>query len=79
MVKSKVAELYSKRNKHVFRAISYELKPAQSVGGLQLADFYAGCVRKMFMDSLDGLEAHSSNPYNQLRHQIRLEDFIDTE
>jgi hypothetical protein len=75
----KSAKLFSKRNKQVFRQIDYELKPAQSVCGLQLADFYAGTVRKMFIDSLTGLEGHLSSPYSQVQHQISLEDFIDLE
>lgn len=74
----KAAELYSKRH-HTFRTVDYELKPANTVSGLQLADFYAGTVRKMFLDSLAGLETHLSSPYAQVHHQIRLEDFIDLE
>jgi hypothetical protein len=74
----KAAELFSKR-KHVFRAVDYDLKQAHTVGGLQLADFYAGTVRKMFLDTLAGLETHLSSPYDRVQHQISLEDFIDLE
>ena len=75
----KSPELFSKRHNHVFRAVDYQLKPAHTVCGLQLADFYAGTVRKMFLDSLDGLETHLSSPYDRVLHQISLEDFIDLE
>jgi hypothetical protein len=75
----KATDLFSKRNKKVFRNVGYQLKSAQSVCGLQLADFYAGAVRKMFLDMLNGMDAHLSNPYKQVRHQIRLEEFIDLE
>jgi hypothetical protein len=75
---NKATELFSRRNKQ-FRSVSYELKPAHSVCGLQLADFYAGTVRKMFLDSLAGLEIHLSSPYDLVQHQISLEDFIDLE
>jgi hypothetical protein len=74
----KAAELYSKRH-HSFRAVDYQLKPAHSLCGLQLADFYAGTVRKMFLDSLSGLETHLSSPYDRVQHQIILEDLIDLE
>jgi Protein of unknown function (DUF3800) len=74
----KATELFSKRNKQ-FRSVNYELKPAHSVCGLQLADFYAGTVRKMYLDSLAGLEVHLSSPYDLVQHQISLEDFIDLE
>ena len=74
----KAIELFSKR-KHEFRAVDYQLKPAHTVCGLQLADFYAGTVRKMFLDSLDGLDTHLSSPYDLVQHQISLEDFIDLE
>lgn len=74
----KGAEAFSKR-KHVFRTVGYELKPAHTVCGLQLADFYAGAVRKMFLDSLDGLDFELSSPYDQVKHQISLEEFIDIE
>jgi hypothetical protein len=75
----KSAELLSKRNKHVFRVVDYQLKPAQSVCGLQLSDFYAGTVRKMFLDSLTDVVSHLSSPYSQVQHQISLEDFTDLE
>jgi hypothetical protein len=47
--------------------------------GLQIADFYAGAVRKMFLDSVNGLESNLSSPYDRLQHQISLEDYIDLE
>lgn len=75
----KAAELFSVRNKHVFRAVDYQLKPAHTVCGLQLADFYAGAVRKMLLESLTGRASHLSSPYDRVQHQIRLEDFIDLE
>jgi hypothetical protein len=74
----KSAELFSKR-RQIFRAVEFQLKPARTVCGLQLADFYAGTVRKMLLDSLDALEPDLSRPYDQVRHQISLEDFIDIE
>ncbi len=73
------AELYSKRNQNVFRKVEYYVKPANTVPGLQLADFYAGAVRKMFLDCLNGLESHLSDPYRQIQHQIALENYIDLE
>lgn len=74
----KATELFSKRNQ-TFRSVAYKLKPAHTVCGLQLADFYAGTVRKMFLNSLTGLETHLSTPYDRVKHQISLEDFIDIE
>ncbi|MCA9801756.1 MAG: DUF3800 domain-containing protein [Cyanobacteria bacterium HKST-UBA02] len=74
---NKAAELFSKRNKKVFRVIEYQLRPAHSVCGLQLADFYAGTVRKMLIDSMNGIEAELSSPFDLVQHQINLEDFID--
>lgn len=73
----KAAKLFSDRNKNVFRTVDYQLKPAQSVCGLQLADFYAGTVRKMYLDTHSGLKADLSSPYDQVQHQITLENFID--
>lgn len=75
----RTAELFSKRNKSVFRYVEYHLEPAQTVYGLQLADFYAGTVRKMFLDSLEGLESHLSSPYDQVKHQIIWENYIELE
>lgn len=75
----KAAELFSKRNKNAFRAVDYQLRPAHTVCGLQIADFYAGAVRKMFLDSVNGLESNLSSPYDRLQHQISLEDYIDLE
>lgn len=72
----KVVESFHKREKS-YRAVEFCLKSAQTNRGLQLADFYAGSVRKMLLDSLDGLTANLSCPYNQIQHQIRLEDYID--
>jgi len=73
------ASLFSKRNKHAFRAVHCELKSAQSVRGLQLADFYAGTVRKMYLEHLAGLESSLSCPYDLVQHQMRLEDFVSIE
>ncbi|MFA6555280.1 MAG: hypothetical protein WCT03_02570 [Candidatus Obscuribacterales bacterium] len=73
---NKVVETFEKREK-TFRAVDFSLKSAQTNRGLQLADFYAGSVRKMLLDTLDGLTPNSSSPYNQIQHQIRLEDYID--
>ncbi len=71
--------LFSRRKRNAFRQVGYQLKPAHLVCGLQLADFYAGTVRKMFIDGLHGVESHLSSPYDHVRHQISLEDFIDIE
>ncbi|MDP3507585.1 MAG: DUF3800 domain-containing protein [Candidatus Melainabacteria bacterium] len=72
----KVVESFHKREK-IYRSVDFTLKSAQTNRGLQLADFYAGSVRKMLLDSLEGLTSDSSSPYSQIQHQIRLDDYID--
>lgn len=62
----------------VFRHVEFELKSANNVRGLQLADFYAGTVRKMWLESSgQGVEVKACNPYCHLEHQITLTHFLD--
>jgi hypothetical protein len=72
----KTVELYRRRT-GVYRKVGFELNSAQIVRGLQLADFYAGTVRKMWLEGLQGREAKASAPYRQIEHQITLADYID--
>lgn len=64
---AKAVDLFCKRKK-VHRAVSYELKSAHLSSGLQLADFYAGTVRKMLLGSMTGLTADCCTPYDQVQH-----------
>jgi hypothetical protein len=72
----KTVETFRKR-KNTFRTATFELRSAQSLRGLQLADFYAGTVRKMWLESATGIESRVCSPYRYIEHQIRLEDYID--
>jgi hypothetical protein len=75
----KVVDLYIKRS-GTFRTVDMELRSAQTSQGLQLADFYAGAVRKMYLDGLNhGLNPDQSGPYERVKHQISLEDYIGLE
>ena len=74
----KTVELYRRRT-GAYRSVGFELKSAQTVRGLQIADFYAGTVRKMWLEGLQGLESKASAPYRHVEHQIRLENYIDLE
>jgi hypothetical protein len=62
-----------------YRDVNYHLKSARTMRGLQLADFYAGTVRKMWIEGLNGQEARMSAPYSQLTHQLTLEDYCEPE
>lgn len=72
----KTVSLHKKRTGN-YRNVRFELKSAQTVRGLQLADFYAGTVRKMWLEGLQGFEANNSMPFRHLEHQITLKTYID--
>jgi len=74
----KTVELYKQRTGK-YRKVTYELKSAQTHRGLQLADFYAGTVRKMWLESKSGVETHLCSPYKHVQHQIQLEDYFEFE
>lgn len=74
----KTVELFRRRTGH-FRKVTFELKSAQSQRGLQIADFYAGTVRKMWLESMTGVETHLCAPYRHMQHQIKLEDYFELE
>jgi hypothetical protein len=70
------AELFCRRKK-LYRSIDYELRSAQQVRGLQLADFYAGAGRKFLLDSLSDSGFRSRNPFDRIEHQILWADYVD--
>lgn len=72
----RTVEVFQKR-KSVFRPVQFELRSAQSLRGLQIADFYAGAVRKMLIESATGVDNNLCSPYQYVQHQINLEDYID--
>ena len=74
----KIVELFRRRT-GTFRKVTYELKSAQSQRGLQIADFYAGTVRKMWLESMTGVESHLCAPYKHVQHQIKLEEYFELE
>jgi hypothetical protein len=74
----KTVELYRQRT-GTYRKVTYELKSAQTHRGLQLADFYAGTVRKMWLESKSGVETRLCTPYRHVEHQISLEDYCEFE
>jgi hypothetical protein len=74
----KTVELFRRRT-GVFRKVTFELRSAQSLRGLQIADFYAGAVRKMWLESMTGVETHLCVPYRHVQHQIKLEDYFELE
>lgn len=75
---AKTVDLFRRRT-GTFRKVSFELKSAQSQRGLQIADFYAGAVRKMWLETMTGVESHLCKPYRHIQHQIKLEDFFELE
>lgn len=74
----KTVELFRRRT-GTFRKVNFELKSAQSLRGLQIADFYAGAVRKMWLESMTGVETHLCAPYRHVQHQIKLEEYFELE
>ncbi len=72
----KTVDLYYRRT-GIFRKVTFELKSAQSHRGLQIADFYAGAVRKMWLESITGVETQLCAPYRLVQHQIKLEDYFE--
>jgi hypothetical protein len=74
----KTVDLYRRRSGQ-FRAVDFDLKSTKTVRGLQLADFYAGTVRKMWLESSNGAETHVCTPYRHVQNQITLENYIDLE
>lgn len=75
---SKVVTLYRQRT-GIYRKVAFELKSAQTHRGLQIADFYAGTVRKMWLESRTGVEPHLCAPYKHVEHQLQLEDYFEFE
>ena len=71
----KTVDLFRRRT-GTFRKVTFELNSAQSLRGLQIADFYAGAVRKMWLESNTGVETHLCAPYRLVQHQIKLEDYF---
>jgi len=73
---AKTIELFRKRT-GPFRKVTIQLRSAQTNQGLQIADFYAGTVRKMWLEIKMGIEADQSAPYKHVKNQIKLESFVD--
>jgi hypothetical protein len=73
---SKAVEEFRKRKK-IYRSVIYELQSAELNRGLQLADFYAGTVRKMYLSTFDGVKPEVCSPYNQVQHQITIDDYLE--
>lgn len=72
----KTVELFRRRTGS-FRKVDFELDSAQTLRGLQIADFYAGAVRKMWLESMTGTDTHLCAPYRHIQHQVKLEDYFE--